>query len=256
MRGHPVANALGRHLLARNEIAVDEHSLDRAVAIAIVRIITDAQRRAVLEDHARRALDLDHEQIECALDPADFKFLPVERAGLYGGAVVVGDELVVLVAATDPRPFVRECNGSGLVSGGREIFRSAIQRDMEFGTRKPRAFDDRLEITGQKSLALAQPRDANGPKIPFEEGARGIGILWPQFRRVATHVQQRGRDLSALVAARRLLPQRLAAGLIGCEGGEVVIGLPAHEVCPFDRLELAVRQFQRYFGRCGIGRAT
>src|SRR6266550_2321960 len=121
MRRHPDANALGRHLLTRNEMALHEHPLDRAVTIAVVRIIADAQWRAVLEDHARRALDLDHEQIECALDPADFKFLPVERAGLYGGAVVVGDELVVLVAATDPPPFVRECNGSGLVPGGEEI---------------------------------------------------------------------------------------------------------------------------------------
>src|SRR5215831_15081184 len=200
MRRHPVANALGRHLLARNEIAVDEHSLDRAVAIAVVRIIADAQRRAVLEDHARRALDLDHEQIECTLDPADFQFLSVERAGLYGGAVVVGHELVVLVAATDPHPFVRECNGSGLVPGSEEILRPAIKRDMELGTRKPRALDNRLEVTGQKSLALAQPRDAYGPKIPFEEGARGIRILWPQFDGVTAHVQQSGRDLSALVA--------------------------------------------------------
>jgi hypothetical protein len=31
------------------------------------------------------------------------------------------------------------------------------------------------------------------------------------------------------------------------EGGKLIIGLPAHEVCPFDRLELAVRQFQRFW---------
>src|SRR5262249_18736001 len=159
----------------------------------------------------------------------------------------VGHELVVLVAATDAHPFVRECNGSGLVSGSDEILRPAIERDMELGTRKPRALDNRLEVTGQKSLALAQTRDANGPKIPFEEGARGIRILWPQFHGVAAHVQQRGRDLSALVTARRLLPQRLAAGLIGCESSELIIGRPARELGPLHRLELAAREFQGPF---------
>src|SRR5260221_6127733 len=177
MRGHPVANALRRHLLARNEIAFDEHALDRAVAITVVRIVADAQRRAVLEDHARRAFDLDREQIEGVLEPADFKFLPVERARLDGAAVVVRHELVVLVAATDPHSFVGKCNGGGLVADSDQISRPAVDRDMEFGTGKARARNNRLEIAGQKSLPLANARDAKGLKILFEEGWSGILIL-------------------------------------------------------------------------------
>ena len=180
MRGHPVANALRRDLLARNEIAVDEHALDRAVAITVVRIEADAQRRAVLEDHAPRAFDLDREQVEWILEPADFEFLAIERAGLDGAAVVVRHEFVVLVAAADPHPFVRKCNGAGLVAGSDQVTRPAVERDMEFGIGKARARNDRLEIAGQKSLGLAQTRDAHRLKILFEEGASGIGILRPQ----------------------------------------------------------------------------
>jgi hypothetical protein len=48
-----------------------------------VRIVVDAQRRAVLEDYARRAFNLDREDVEWILEPANFKFLPVERAGSF-----------------------------------------------------------------------------------------------------------------------------------------------------------------------------
>src|SRR5262245_59503999 len=90
--------------------SVGERSLYRAVGVTVMRIIADAQRRAVLEDHARRAFDLDGEQVERILDPADLELLPVERAGLDGAAVVVRHQLVVPVAATDPRALVRKCD--------------------------------------------------------------------------------------------------------------------------------------------------
>ena len=139
-----------------------------------MRIEADAQRRAVLEDHAPRAFDLDREQVGRILEPADFKLLPVERAGLDGAAVVVWHELVVLGAAADPHTLVRKCNGAGLVAGSDQITRPAVERDRKFGTGKARARNDRLEIAGQKSLGLAQTRDANGLKILLEEGASGI----------------------------------------------------------------------------------
>ena len=154
-----------------------------------MRIEADAQRRAVLEDHAPRAFDLDREQVERILEPADFEFLTVERAGLDGAAVVVRHELVVLVAATDAHPFVRKCNGAGLVAGSDQITRPAVERDMEFGTGKARARNNRLEIAGQKSLGLAQARDANGLKVLFEEGASGIRILRPQVHGLAADVR-------------------------------------------------------------------
>ena len=122
--------------------------LDRAVGIAVVRIVVDAQRRAVLEDHAPRAFNLDREQVEWILEPADFKFLAIERAGLDGAAVVVRHELVLLVAAADPRTFVWKCSGAGLVAGCDQVTRAAVERDMEFGIGKARARNDRLEIAG------------------------------------------------------------------------------------------------------------
>src|SRR5262249_56503334 len=91
----------GRHRAARDEVAVDEHALDRTVGIAVVRIKADAQRRAVFENHAPGAFELDREQVERIPEPADLESLPVERAGLDGAAVVVRHELVFLIAAAD-----------------------------------------------------------------------------------------------------------------------------------------------------------
>ena len=54
-----------------------------------MRIVADAQRGAALQDYARRAFNLDREDVEWILEPANFKFLAVERADLNGAAVVV-----------------------------------------------------------------------------------------------------------------------------------------------------------------------
>src|SRR5262249_59884571 len=107
--------------------------LDRAIAIAVVRIIAHPQRRAVLEDHARGAFNLDHEQIEWILEPADLEFLTIEGAGLDRGATVVGHELVVLVATANTHAFVRKCDRGGAVAGGQEITRPAGERGVGFG---------------------------------------------------------------------------------------------------------------------------
>ena len=61
MHRHPFANALHRHLLARNTIALNEHAADRGIGVTVVRIVVDAQRRAVLEDYSRRAFSLGRE---------------------------------------------------------------------------------------------------------------------------------------------------------------------------------------------------
>src|SRR5262249_23622221 len=115
MRGHPAADALRRDRVTRDVVALDEHALDRTVRIAVVRIEADAQRRAVFENHAPRAFELDREQVERIPEPADLESLPVERAGLDGAAVVVRHEVVVLVAAADARAPVPKWRGARLV---------------------------------------------------------------------------------------------------------------------------------------------
>jgi hypothetical protein len=144
-----------------------------------VRIEADAQRRAVLEDHAPRAFNLDREQVGRIPEPADFESLTVERAGLDRTAVVIRHQSVILGAATDPHTLVRKYNGAGLVPRSDQVPRSTVERDWEFGAGKARARNNWLKIAGQKSLGLAQARDANGLKILLEEDASGICILRP-----------------------------------------------------------------------------
>ena len=90
---------------------------------------------------------------------------------------MVRHELVVLVAATDPRTFVWKCIGAWPVAGRNQLRRAAVERDMEFGIGKARALNNRLEITGKKSLDLTQTRDAHGLKILLEEGASSVRVL-------------------------------------------------------------------------------
>src|SRR5262245_11059127 len=239
MRLHPFANALHRHLLARNTIALNEHAADRGIGITVVRIVVDAQRGAVLEDYARRAFNLDREDVEWILEPANFKSLPVERAGLNGTAVVVRHEFVVLVAATDPRTFVWKCIGAWPVAGRDQIRRAAVERDVEFGIGKARALKNRLEITRNKSFAFAQPHDAHGLKILLKEVASTVRVLRLQVYGFATDVPQRAMDRSVVVGTRSFV-QSPTACPIRCECGQVIIGPPARELGPFDRLELGV----------------
>src|SRR5216683_6975491 len=47
---------------------------------------------------------------------------------------------------------------------------------------------------------------------------------------------------------------RIALGtVIGGKCGEVIIAQPTRKLRPIDRFELAVCEFQRFFGRCGAG---
>src|SRR2546430_8325407 len=165
MRSHPLPNALHRHFFARNEIALDESTAGRGKGIAVVRVVVDAQRRAVLEDDAPRAFNLDGEQIEWILEPADFKFLSIERAGFDSAAVVIRDELVLLIAAADPCALVWKCFRAGLVAGRDQVGRAAVDWDMKFGIGKTRTLNDRLVIPGQETLCFAQTRDAHGLKF-------------------------------------------------------------------------------------------
>src|SRR5262249_48752756 len=176
------------------------------------------QRGAVLEDYARRAFNLDREDVEWILEPANFKSLPVERAGLNGTAVVVRHEFVVLVAPTDPRTFVWKCIGAWPVAGRNQVRRAAVERDIEFGIGKARALNNRLEITGKKSLHLTQTRDAHGLKILLEEGASSVRVLRLQVYGFAADAPQRAMDRSVVVGTRSFA-QSLTACPIRCECG-------------------------------------
>src|SRR5262245_56999385 len=247
MRGHPVANALRRDLVARDQLAVDKHALNRAKGMTVVRIEADAQRGPVLEDHTPRAFELDREQVERIPEPADLKFLAIERAGFDGAAVVVRDEPFVLGEAAD-LALVWKRAGTRFVASSDQVPRSAVEWDRKFGTRKARARNNRLEIAGQKSLGLAQTPDANELKILFEEDSSGTRIVRLQVCGLAADVRQGVGELPAIVAAPST--QGLAAGLVCRESSEMIVGGPARKLAPFYWLKLAICEFQRIASRC------
>src|SRR5262249_16433293 len=108
---------------------------------------------------------------------------------------------------------------------------------------------------GQESRGFAEARDADGLKILFEEGAGGIRIVRLQADGLAADVRQRFGDRCAIVAAPHLA-QGLAARLVSSESGEMIIGRPAPELAPLERLELAAGELHRPLGRCGPARQT
>ena len=76
--------------------------------------------------------------------------------------------------------------------------------------------------------------------------ARAVAeILRPQGQGLAADVPEGLRDLSVILGARHLV-RSPAAGLIGGESGEMIIRRPARELAPFDRLELAACELQRF----------
>src|SRR5262249_30676497 len=104
--GHPVADALHRHFFARDEIALDEHAPDGGIGVAVVGIVIDAQRRAVFEDHAGRALDLNRQRLEWIPEPAEYELLSIECPGLDRAAIVIRHDLVLFVPPADKDALV------------------------------------------------------------------------------------------------------------------------------------------------------
>src|SRR5262249_55729688 len=153
-------------------------------------------------------------------EPADFELLAVERALLDGAAVVIGNDLVLLVATPDHDSLVREVRAAGLVADRLEVARPPIERDMKFRIGKTRAFDDRLEIAGEEALLLAEPCNAHRPEIVLEEGTRGRGVRGLHAGGPAADLPQRLIDRT-LVLGLLDVEERLAARPVGGERGEV-----------------------------------
>jgi hypothetical protein len=161
---------------------------------------------------------------------------------------MIRHQIVVLGATTDAAALVRKRGRALLVAIGHQIARTAVDRHRKFRTGKARARNHRLIIAGHQTFALAQARDAYGLEVLLEEGTRGGGILRLERERLAADIGQGSEDLSALVAARLSAPGA-ATGLIGRERGQMIVGRPAREVAPLERLELAAGEFQRLLFR-------
>ena len=159
--------------------------------MTVVGVVGDAQRRAVLKNNAPGALKLNCEDIERILEPADFKPLPIERAGLDGTAVIVSNKLVLLVEATNPA-FIWKGDGAGLVAGGDQVRRTAVEREMKDSIGKSRALNDRLEITSQKTVGPPRRAMRTGWKFCSKKaraavasGGRRPVALWQTVQRAA-----------------------------------------------------------------------
>ena len=170
-------------------------------------------------------------------------------------AVVVRHELVVLGAATDPHALVRKCQRSracsrqrpGPAAGGRA---GQGIRDWESASPQRSAQNSRSEVPRPRPDARCERAENSARRRRERYQHPAAAGLRPCGRRST------GRLKSARGRRCAVLRERLAARLIGCESGEMIIGGPARELAPFDRLELAACKFQRPFGRCGGGRET
>ena len=101
---HPLTDALQRHLLSRDDVALDENTADRNVWVSVMGIVGDAQHCSVFQTHTRRPLDLDQQGVRLILDPADLKMLAVEGAVEDLAAIVVGHEFAAGASAVTTAP--------------------------------------------------------------------------------------------------------------------------------------------------------
>src|SRR3984885_14465373 len=169
----------------------------------------------------------------------------VERTVLDLTAVVVRLEL----AAADTPADLHALAGKGIAglwaAGDRQIGRPAIERRGELTGRNAGAIDDRLVIPGEKPFRVAEPADAQRTEIVLEELARALFLK--RHRRNGAHADgpECVRDRRRL---RRLLVSPIesaAAFEKGSKSGGVIVGRPAIDIAPIDRLILRVRPFDR-----------
>src|SRR5262249_55529054 len=161
------------------------------------------------------------------LEPADFELLPVERAGFDGAAIMIRHDLAFFVEASDRHSLIGEVVGAGLEARRHQILRAAVERHVEFGTRKARALHDRLIVAGEKALRLAQPGDAHRPEIVLEERACRRRIRRPHRGAAAAGLPQRHEN-RPLVARTLDAAEGPATYLVGRERGEmIVVGQPS-----------------------------
>ena len=163
-----------RHVFARDDVALDQDAADRRVGMAVVRVVIDAQQRAVGQPHARRALDLDEQEIVRVLEITDLQIAGRERAVLDLRAV----EIRRVFAARDAAHHaaaVGEALRLALAPHVDEVARAAVKRHLEVVGLDARAVDDRLVIAGEKAVRIVDFRNTNRAEILLEKLARRLG---------------------------------------------------------------------------------
>ena len=218
--------------------------------MAVVRIVVDAQHGAILEPDAARALDLDVEQVDWILQPADFEVPAVKRAILDLGAFVVGHEFTIRAPAHGS-PGVGKAAPARDPARRNEVVRAAVHRHLENLGWKARAVDHRLVIAGQKSCGFIELADANRTKILLEEASRRL------LRRARSWRAHSGKPRpapaassleSVLVLARAISGRQLVRKV--AKRRDMIVGGPAVQRRPIRRIELSIRESQRVWRSC------
>ena len=123
-----------------------------------------------------------------------------------------------------------------LLAIDQEIVRAPIKRPLEFRIWNPRSVDDWLIITGEETRRFPSPGDPHGPEILFKEFAR-LGRAGSLCSRGAPASVQETVVDGPWVVRPLDSEKRLAACEKRGKGRNVIIGPPAVESGPFDRLE-------------------
>ena len=155
---HPFSDPLHRHLFFRDDAAINQDATDRRIGITIMRVVIDADGRAVVEADPRRTLDLREQQIGLILQPADLEAAAGNRTVFDLGTIIVGHELAAADFAKH-LALVGQAAVALLLAAHEQVRGTAIDRNgIDVGLR-PRPVDDRLVVAGNEALALPEPRD-------------------------------------------------------------------------------------------------
>src|SRR6185437_137658 len=148
---HPLPDALHRHLILRDDVALNQDTADGRIRKSIIGVVVDADGRAILKPDTRRALDLRKEQIGLALEPADFKAPPRNRTVLDFSTIIIWHQFPATDLAKH-RPAVRQRERALLVAPDKEIRWAPINRYVVNVRLRARSIDDRLVIAGDEAV--------------------------------------------------------------------------------------------------------
>src|SRR5580700_7302948 len=192
-----------------------------------MRVVIDAQNGAIFEPDASRALDLRKQNVDLVVQVADLRVPAVERAILDFATCVIGHKLAAADTAADEHALAWKRVAELAAAGGGEIGRSPVQRRGEFAGRHARPGDDRLVVTGEESVGVAELVDANGAEIVLEELSGAALVERYRLAGVLADVLQGCRDRWQFAGAALFDVQRPAARQEGRKGCGMIVAVPA-----------------------------
>ena len=165
----PLLEGTHRHLVGGEQAFLDQIAANRAVGVAVLAVVVDADDAAVRQLDAARSLHLQEEQLDRIGQIDELEIAALQRPLLDLGAGGVGlGALVGLARVAEPRAG---SSALRLVDEVHEIGGALVDRGLEYTLRGTRALQQRLVVAREQAAGTVMGHGV-GREMPLEERLR------------------------------------------------------------------------------------